>query len=74
VAGAISGAVLAKEAERRDADAARLDREIGVTEGDLGAADPTAPPARIGAFSSASSGAAQSSGSSSEGPIQELDE
>jgi hypothetical protein len=74
LAGAISGTVLANEAERREADTASLDREIGVTEGDLGAADPTAPPARVGAYSASSSGAESPSGTPSEGPIQEVDE
>ncbi|HVY44544.1 MAG TPA: hypothetical protein VHB21_01645 [Minicystis sp.] len=56
-------------AERREEDE-QLDRDLGVTEGDLGAASPDAPPPRIGCFSAAASGAATSSRDEPvEGPI-----
>jgi hypothetical protein len=74
-AGAIAGAALADEAEQRHAHERELDRDIGVTEGDLGAADPSQPPARVGAYSGASAGVGGSSGSTpSEGPIQDVDD
>jgi hypothetical protein len=64
VAGAILGAVagaatteaLVESDEDKEAHEAKLDREIGVTGGAIGAAMTTMP-ARIGAFSRASSGA-----------------
>ena len=74
IAGALVGAALANEAERDDAHTASLDRDIGVTEGDLGAASPEAPPARIGAYSAGSAGAGSGSQQPSEGPIQDVDD
>ncbi len=56
--GAMAGVALANDSDRRHVQDAKLDRDIGVTEGGMGAADPTQPPARVGAYSSASSGAA----------------
>ena len=74
-AGAIAGVALADASERRHAKDDQLDRDIGVTEGDLGAADPSAPPARIGAYSSGSAGAAAvSTRTPSEGPIEDVDD
>jgi hypothetical protein len=74
-AGAIAGAALANDAERRHAHQRDLDREIGVSEGDMGAADPKAPPARLGVYSAGSAGAASSGGTTpAEGPMQEVDE
>jgi hypothetical protein len=73
--GAIAGVALADDSDRRHAHDATLDREIGVTGGDLGAADPSQPPARIGAYSGGSAGAGAASGSTpSEGPIQDVDD
>jgi hypothetical protein len=46
-----------------------LDEDIGVTKGNLGAADPTAPPPRRGTYSSASAGVSMGGGSPSEGPM-----
>jgi phage tail tape-measure protein len=56
-AGAAAGyAVEQGDAERADEDA-KLDEEIGVTAGDLGAPNLEHPPARVGAYSTGSSGA-----------------
>jgi hypothetical protein len=74
VAGAAAGAAIADDATRRHAHAAELDREVGVTEGNLGAASPDQPPARVGAYSAGSAGAAGSSATPCEGPIQEVDD
>ena len=72
--GAIAGQTLdAKDAEETLRDQ-QLDRDIGVTEGDLGAASPDQPPARRGVYSAASAGVSGSGGSTpSEGPIQDLE-
>ena len=48
---------------------AKLDEDIGVYGGDLGAPNLEHPPAKIGAFSSASSGAGRSSHAPAEGPM-----
>jgi phage tail tape-measure protein len=73
--GAVTGAVLDSEAARRDAHERELDEAIGVTGGDLGAANLKHPPARVGAYSAASSGAAAPAGeTSADGPLQEPDE
>jgi hypothetical protein len=74
VTGAVTGGALADDAERRHAHAHDLDRDIGVTGGDIGAASKDAPPARIGAFSAGSSGGGSSTPNPSEGPIQEVDD
>jgi hypothetical protein len=74
-AGAIAGVALADDAERRHRHDAELDREMGVTEGDLGAADPKQPPARVGAYSAGAAGAGSSAGTTpSEGPMQDVDD
>jgi hypothetical protein len=78
VVGAAMGMVIGKALDRED-DRQRLhdedlDREIGVEGGDLGAAVPGQPPARIGAYSVASAGAGSSSPCASEGPMQSLDD
>jgi phage tail tape-measure protein len=78
VIGAIAGTVVGAGLEAGEEDAERhqreLDETIGVQGGNLGAARPDAPPARIGAFSLASSGAASKRPSPAEGPIQDVDE
>jgi hypothetical protein len=74
VAGAMAGVALADDAQRRHSHGAELDREIGVTEGDLGAAGPDAPPARVGAYSAGSAGAGVATPTPSEGPIQDVDD
>jgi hypothetical protein len=77
--GAIAGA-MAERAVRRDGDEhatedARLDAEIGVSGGDLGAPNLRHPPARVGAYSSASLGVGQRGGRQpAEGPIPEPDD
>ena len=74
VIGAFAGQVL-DENDAADAEHdQQLDRDIGVTEGDLGAASPDAPPALRGAYSAASAGGTGTGGSKpSEGPMQDLD-
>ena len=73
-AGMAAGGALEKDDWRHHLIDERLDREIGVTEGNIGAARPDQPLARIGAFSAGSSGASYSHGASSEGPMQTLDD
>jgi hypothetical protein len=73
--GAMAGVALADDSDRRHARERVLDRETGVTEGDLGAADPSQPPAKRGTYSAGSAGAGSTSGSTpSEGPIQDVDD
>ena len=75
VIGAAAGAVLEQENEREHLHDEQLDHDIGVFDGELGAADPDAPPAKIGAFSSGSSGAgAAPAPRPSEGPMQDVDD
>ena len=86
-AGAVAGMILGglvtevtSEVLERDAVEARrhdeeLDETIGVYDGQLGAAPPGAPPARIGAPSAASLGLGDGSGHTpAEGPIQDVDD
>jgi phage tail tape-measure protein len=71
IAGAAAGAALDTASSREEARTRELDAEIGVTEGDLGAPNLKHPPAKVGAYSGASSGAAASSGEeAAEGPMQ----
>jgi hypothetical protein len=72
--GAVADEVLAEERHRAEAHDAELDETIGVIDGAIGAAPPGLPPARFGAYSAGSSGATESHGTTSEGPIQDLDE
>jgi hypothetical protein len=73
-AGTAAGHLIAdKEEEDREHDE-KLDEEIGVIGGNIGAAKPGAPRARIGAPSAASSGAGGSSQTPAEGPIQDVDD
>lgn len=74
LAGIVAGATLQEDDERRAEDEATLDDAIGVTSGDLGAADPSAPPARRGCYSATSAGGGSSGGAPSEGPMQSPDE
>lgn len=69
VAGATTGAVLDEADEVTRAAGEELDETIGVVGGDLGAASPNAPKARVGAFSTASSGGSAGTGATSDGPI-----
>ena len=71
VAGALAGGVLDRESSKKVAYSRELDAVIGVSEGELGAPNLKHPPARIGAYSAASTGAASSpSEQPAEGPIQ----
>lgn len=75
VAGAAAGAALAEDHEKRLEEDEELDREIGVTEGTMGAPSLKHPPAKIGAYSRASTGGAPvSSPQPAEGPIAGADE
>ncbi len=66
VIGAAIGAASGWAADEDVADKAEidegLDKEIGVTQGSIGAANPQQPPLRVGAFSAASSGAGGEAG------------
>ncbi len=68
--GAVIGYALDREDARKESHDAELDRDIGVTEGDLGAAPEDQPEATVGAYSSASAGGGAGSSSVSEGPLQ----
>jgi hypothetical protein len=78
IAGAVIGGVVGTLAsigyEDNSVENARhertLDAELGISEGDIGAPNLEHPPARIGAFSAANSGAeAYSDSAPAEGPI-----
>ena len=74
-AGALSGVAMDAAIEERDAEDAAFDRDIGVTEGDLGAPDLLHPPPTLGAYSVASSGGAgiaspEGEDEPAEGPMQ----
>lgn len=74
MAGIAAGAALEDDEERRSYHDHELDREIGVEGGDIGHADPSMPPTRIGAFSAASSGSGASSRPApAAGPFQDPD-
>lgn len=69
-AGAAAGVAVDQGDEEVAIEDAKLDEEIGVTRGDLGAPNLKHPPAKIGAYSSGSSGAATTpTGSPAEGPM-----
>jgi hypothetical protein len=72
--GAMADEVLEQDRRQVDAHDEELDEEIGVMGGDIGAAAANQPTARFGAYSSSSSGASDAGTSTSEGPIQEVDE
>jgi hypothetical protein len=68
--GALSSTAFATVAAKHDEHDEKLDRDIGVAEGDIGAPNLRHPPPKVGAFSAASAGADSSSGvEPSEGPI-----
>jgi hypothetical protein len=70
-AGAMAGAVLDTEAAERAARTRELDAAIGVSGGNIGAPNLQHPPAKVGAFSGASVGAATSTTDApAEGPMQ----
>lgn len=72
--GAVADGMLAEDRAADTKRDAELDQIIGVSGGDIGAAKRGQPPARVGAFSSASSGGESSHGVDSSGPIQDVDE
>ena len=76
VMGAAVGAIAAATLDTQAAEAAqgerRLDEEIGVIGGEIGAPNLKHPPAKVGAYSSASAGGSSSSDSTpAEGPMSE---
>jgi hypothetical protein len=73
-AGTVAGAALDADARARDARSRELDAVIGVTGGSLGAPNLVHPPAEVGAYSTASSGAGCPQAGPAEGPVQEPDE
>jgi hypothetical protein len=76
VVGAIVGAVAGRATEQNDesraAEDRKLDAEIGVSGGELGAPNLKHPPAKTGTYSGGSAGVAPSSGDEepAEGPMQ----
>jgi hypothetical protein len=71
VAGALADVVLDAEAQAQSARTHALDAEIGVSEGNIGAANLEHPPGTVGAYSAASAGMNLSADQvSSDGPIQ----
>lgn len=72
--GLIAGATLENEDRRASLHDEELDEQIGVIRGDMGAASPNQPPARIGAYSAGSAGVRRPSRPPSEGPISDLDQ
>jgi hypothetical protein len=74
-AGALEERALGRDAERHAAEEARLDEEIGVSGGEIGAPNLRHPPARVGAYSGASVGEGEPGGKiPAEGPIPEPDD
>jgi len=73
--GAAAAAALTDAAEERAARDAKLDEEIGVVDGDLGAPNLEHPPARTGAYGRESSGGGGSAvdAAPAEGPMQPPD-
>ncbi len=70
-AGRLTGQALDNESARKAARTRELDAEIGVSEGELGAPNLLHPPATVGAYSRASSGAAvPAERAPAEGPMQ----
>src|SRR5512143_1433312 len=75
VVGALAGATLEREELRRTHRDEELDKEIGVIDGQMGAASPDAPPARIGAYSAGSTGVGRPPVPvPAEGVVQSLDD
>jgi hypothetical protein len=71
VAGAVAAMVLDADADRATVHTQVLDEEIGVIGGDMGAPNLKHPPATVGAYSVAASGAGASTGEDpAEGPMQ----
>jgi len=73
--GAIAGSVLDSASLTRASHALKLDAQIGVSQGDLGAPNLEHPAAKTGLYSTASIGLETSSGEEpAEGPMQEPEE
>jgi phage tail tape-measure protein len=73
--GSAAGEIITEENERRSFHDRELDEDIGVTKGDLGAAEPSQPAAKRGVYSAASAGVGTSTGGhSAEGPMSSIDE
>jgi hypothetical protein len=74
IAGDIAGEALGADAAQKRLRDTALDETIGVFGGDLGAARPGSPPARISAPSAASAGVGGlHGGTAAEGPLQNVD-
>src|ERR1700722_661224 len=72
VVGAVTGAILDTQTTESAEHDRELDEAIGVIGGEIGAPNLKHPPARVGAYSSASAGAGLSSDATlAEGPISE---
>jgi hypothetical protein len=75
VAGAMGGAAMDTEAARVSENDEKLDAEIGVSGGEMGAPNLKHPPAKVGAYSSASAGGgARTSNAPANGPMQSPDD
>jgi hypothetical protein len=71
IAGALTGAAVSENTELRETEDEKLDRSIGVADGEIGATNLDHPPAKIGAFSGSSTGSSTAEGEeSAEGPMQ----
>ena len=76
VAGALAERAVENDQDRESAHQRKLDAAIGVSDGELGAPNLEHPPAKIGAYSVASSGGASGGDDSApaEGPMAPPDE
>jgi uncharacterized protein YrrD len=71
VAGTLAGAVLDGDSSRQSSRTRKLDSEIGVTSGNIGATNLRHPPSKRGAYSGASAGVDPAAGEEpAEGPMQ----
>ncbi len=69
--GALGALALQRTDEEEEATRRRLDAELGISGGDIGAPNLVHPPARIGAYSAAAMGVSSSGeAEAAEGPIQ----
>lgn len=74
LAGALAGTALSEDDEVHSRADARLDEDIGVSGGDMGAASKDQPKSKRGTISAASAGVASGGGATpSEGPMQDPD-
>jgi hypothetical protein len=74
LAGALAGNALSEDDEVHSRADKKLDKAIGVSGGDMGAASKDQPKSKRGTFSAASAGVGGGGGASpSEGPMQALD-